>query len=292
MRRALLVGLALLLSLLIAGCQQVAEKATQKAIEQTTGVKVETDSVPAELKDLPIPGGFTYDGGGSVSKDGDKVTSASWKGQGTTADVTAFFKKEMPGRSWKEEAIMNSDDSSLLNYSKDDQSGIMITVSKEGNDDVTIAVIYGKSSKTPTPEPVAETSSETDEAVETPVPDAPEPTATAAAPETTDNANIAPQLKAIPVPGDFKVEQDSFQTISTNGKLGMATARWFGKAEAKQAFEFFQKEIPAAGWTEIMTAEDSDGYSLAYNGKDELNLMIEIRTLDTGTEIEMILMPE
>lgn len=292
MKRGFLIGLAILFSFLIASCQQVAEKATEKAIEKATGVQVADGAVPAELKDFPVPSGFTYGGGGSISKDGDKMTTASWTGQSTPAEVEAFFKKEMPGRGWKEESVMNTDSGSLLSYSKADQTGVMITVSKEDNGEITIAVILGKSSNKPTPTAESESVTAAEAPEATPTIGEAEPTPTPAAPETDPSANIAPQLKAIPLPSGFQVEKDSFETMNANGKLAMASARWFGKTDAKQSFEFFKKEIPAAGWTELFSTEDSDGFTLTYNGKDELNLAIQIRMIETGTEIEMVLLPD
>ncbi|MDA8187675.1 MAG: hypothetical protein M0T85_06005 [Dehalococcoidales bacterium] len=160
MLRIAIVSLAII-ALLVTGCGQVA----QKAVEQATGVQVNQkgDSVtvkgkdgqsvqfssqmPDELKDFPVPQGFKLDSSGSMSSGGDKLSVASWKGNGTVQDVAQFYKKNLTEKGWKEESSFNSQDGGLLNYSKGEQSAT-ITIDKKDSG-IEISLLLGKSNKKP-----------------------------------------------------------------------------------------------------------------------------------------------
>jgi hypothetical protein len=157
----LLIAIALMLT----GCAQVA----QKAIEQTTGVKVdqkgnnvtiqskEGDSVSVssnlsdQFKDFPVPDGFkTGQGGGSVSAKGDSMAAAQWTGSSTTDAVTTFYQKSLPAKGWTAGQTMTLGDNAQLIYNKGDQMAL-INISTSGSN-VEINVVLTKSSQLqPTP---------------------------------------------------------------------------------------------------------------------------------------------
>lgn len=149
----------LIVAFLLTGCAQAA----QKAVEQATGVQVDqkgenvtiknkdgeqmtfSSNVPDELKNFPVPPGFSVDasGAGSMSTGADKVSVATWKGKGSVDDVVAFYKKTMADQGYKEDFAMTAGDGGTLSYSKG-ESGAMITIGKQGGD-ITIGVLLGKS---------------------------------------------------------------------------------------------------------------------------------------------------
>ncbi len=154
-------ALSLLAVLLLAAtaCGQVAEKATEKAVEQATGVQVnqkgdsvtikgqngETVSIgsqiPDELKSFPVPQGFKADAssGGSLTQGKDKTSVASWRGKGSVQSASDFFKKSMVDQGWKQESAMDMDDAAQLSYTKGTNRAI-VTINKE-DEEVTVNVM-------------------------------------------------------------------------------------------------------------------------------------------------------
>ncbi|MCL4535488.1 MAG: hypothetical protein M1370_10070 [Bacteroidetes bacterium] len=160
MFRVAIVSLVIL-ALLLTGCAQAA----QKAVEQATGVQVDqkgenvtikgkdgeqltvSSNVPDELKNFPVPPGFTAqkDGAGTLSTGGAKTSVASWKGKGKVEDTVAFYKKTLTDQGYKEEMSMTAGDGGVLSYTKGDSS-VSITISKKDGDNIELAVLIGSGS--------------------------------------------------------------------------------------------------------------------------------------------------
>ncbi len=162
MKRLVVMGMVVLV-LASAGCQQAAEKATQKAVEQATGVQISQkgdqvtlkgkdgeaitigSQVPDELKNFPVPQGFkaAKDGFGSMSSKGDALSVGSWEGSGTPDSVLEFYKKTMPGQGWTEDYSFSAEDGGQIGYTKGRNQAV-VTVDKSDKT-TTISVLWGKS---------------------------------------------------------------------------------------------------------------------------------------------------
>lgn len=152
--RRVIVAL-IVLALLLTGCQQ----ATQKAVEQATGVQVNqkgdnvtvkgqdgqsvtiSSQVPDALKGFPAPQGFTIGEGGSMT--GDKASGnlavASWQGKGSVKDVSDFYKQALVAQGWTQALAQDMGDAAQLQYTKG-QDQAVVTINSE-NDEVTIQVM-------------------------------------------------------------------------------------------------------------------------------------------------------
>ncbi len=161
-----LVICMLALALALTGCQQVAQKATEKAVEQATGVQVsqrgDTVSVkgkdgesytfgsqtPDELKNFPVPQGFNADQGGGagvISKGNEKMAMASWKGTGNVQSVSDYYKKIMVDQGWTQEMAQDLGDMAQLSYTKA-QDHAVVTISK-ADQNVTVQVLFSNTAK-------------------------------------------------------------------------------------------------------------------------------------------------
>ncbi len=309
MRKPVLLFItALALLSLVAGCASAA----QKAAEQAAGVQVNQNgnqvtvkgndgnsltvdsSIPAELKDFPVPQGFKSDGGGTLSSDGGAMSAVSWKGTGQIQTVIDFYKNTLPGKGWKEESTVVSSDGGMLNYSRPDGYGLTVTVSADSSSkEITIGVLGGKSSKTPTPEPTATV----EEAVATETPEAksaPQATSTPAAPQTTDASAIPAELKAVPLPSGFALIKDSANRMAVGGQFAMAMGEFFGTASVKDAAAFYTSNLPAKGWNvDMETGGEGESTFVATSKSDaKLHLAVNISTDDAGTKIYLQLTKE
>jgi hypothetical protein len=302
------VALLLSGSLLIGGCAQ----ATEKAVENATGIKVDTnakgDSVtitnndgekitvkgsnelPAELKDFPVPDGFKSDGGGTMSSNGASVSGMNLKGKGTIKDVAEYYKSTLPSKGWtKEGTAMESEDSSLLSFKKGDFS-VMLTINKEkSGDGITVGVIGSKSSSTPQ---VTKTKSSSDEAKPTSTPAKPKATSTPAAPATTDASVLPAELKDIPVPSGFAVAKGSTSRLENKGAFAFAGAKWVGQGNLADIYKFYSDNLPSKGWKvgNSYTKEDiAELTCTRTQGSDSYNLIVEIQKKTTGIEAKVSL---
>lgn len=313
MFRVVVIALAIV-ALLLSGCQQAA----QKAVEQTTGVKVDnknesvtltgkdgekvtiSSEVPEELKDFPFPSGFKLDSSGSMSSGDDKLSVASWKGKSTIKDASDFYKKTMPEKGWKETSSFMSGDGGLLNYDKGDLS-VSVTFSQE-KEEVNISVLLAKSKKTPTAAagsrstggstsstatPSSSSDSSGGRATATPKAEA---TSTPAGPVLTDSSTLPQELKDFPIPSGFSVIKNSASRAAYGGKVSEVRAAWFGKSSLKAVVDFFKQSLPSKGWQEDYIEDGENNTYLSYNnGKEEnrISLTIMVEKQDAGTEIEV-----
>lgn len=290
------------LSVLVVGCAAAA----QQAVQQATGVEVKQggnqvtvkgadgssvtvdSSIPAELKDFPVPQGFKSEGGGTMTNGGDKLAAVSWKGTGQAQSVIDFYKTSLPSKGWTEESTLISGDGGLLNYSKPDGYGLMVTVSQDDKSNVTVAVLGGKSSKTPTPRPTAAKA----QAAATEKPEAtstPEPTAAPKAPATSDASAIPAELKSAPLPSGFAPVKNSATRVATGGKFQMAYVEFFGTMSVKDAAAWYSDNLDAKGWEVSVeqSGEDESVFVCTSKTDDTLTLGVNVSAGDAGTKILM-----
>lgn len=291
------------LGVLVVGCAAAA----QQAVQQATGVEVKQggnqvtvkgsdgqsmtvdSSIPDELKSFPVPQGFTSEGGGTMTAGGDKLAAVSWKGTGQVQSVIDFYKSSLPGQGWKEESTFVSGDGGMLNYSKPDGYGLTVTVSKDDSNNITVAVLGGKSSKTPTP---STDSAPTPRAQATSKPEAtptPEPTTAPQAPATTDASAVPAELKDVPLPSGFAPVKNSAARMATGGKFQMAYVEFFGKASMKDTAAWYSSNLDAKGWTVDMdnSGEEESVFVCTSKADSTLHLGINVTAGDAGTSILM-----
>lgn len=305
-----------LLSLIVVGCAsngaqttpQATQPASQSASQQATptqsqqsggkvtipgsnGTSVTIDSsVPDDLKTFPVPQGFTSQGMGSMTSGGDKLSTGSWTGTGQVQTVVDFYKSSLPGQGWKEEGTILTDSGGFINYSKPGGLGLTVTVSKDDSGKITIAVLYGKSSATPTPQAQA---TEAADATETPeATSAPEATSTPAAPAKGDSSLIPAELKDIPVPSGFYLVKDSAIRLASGGQFTLATAEFFGTTSVKDVGAFYKSSLTAKGWNIDTEVGGEDTYVLACKNSDgSLSLEVSVSTADAGTQVAIQIHP-
>jgi len=144
------------LAFLLTGCQQ----ATQKAVEQATGVQVNqkgeavtvkgnsgetvtySSQVPDDLKGFPAPQGFKISQGGGMvagSKGSDKMAVATWQGKGSLQSVSDFYKKTMVDQGWKQDLAQEMGELAQFQFSKGQNQATVIVTS--GKEDLTIQVM-------------------------------------------------------------------------------------------------------------------------------------------------------
>lgn len=314
--------LVVLGTVLFGGCSQVAEK----AVEQTTGVQVSQKGdvvtvkgkdgesatfgkLPEQLKDFPIPQGFTFDAGLVMTQDGKAVANASWKGKSRSDSVVEFYRKGLADKGWKEGMSVGDKQGMLLLFTKGDEALQVVVADSEGKGEIdlnvstwkdpslvadvakmtpvsvssggTSATVAGggsgaataKPSSTPVPEPTAAQA----KAV---------PTPTLEPPKTTDASALPAEIKALPQPSGFSPLKDGSIRVAEAGKFKMAAARLVGKGSVKEVGEFYQKALVGAGWSEeqFMAGEDEVLATFA-NGKEKLELILVIQKAEAGTEI-------
>ena len=253
----------------------VATKGDSVTIKGNQGEAIVVGSgIPDELKNFPVPQGFRYESGGSMSSGADKFAAVNWVGKGTLKAVADFYKKVMPEQGWTETASVSTTEGLWLTYEKGDKDSVALVAAPQG-DEVTLSAVWGKASQQPgvvgksAPQPGT-----------VPAP---------AGPATTDPSTLPSELKDIPVPAGFAVIKGSARRETGGGQFSLAEAAWFGQASTKEAFAFFQKTLPAKGWNEASTDEGEDQAYLSYsNAKDStLLLEVDISKDQGGTEILM-----
>ncbi len=292
------------LSVLVVGCAAAAQQAVQQAtgvevkqggnqvtVKGTDGNSVTIDStIPAELNDFPVPQGFKSEGGGSMTSGGDKMAAVSWKGTGQVQTVLDFYKTSLPGKGWKEESTFVSGDGAMLNYSKPDGYGLTVTVSADDKNNITVAVLGGKSSKTPTPaaqaqaQPTAKPQASSSKPEATPTP---EPTTAPQAPATTDASAIPAELKDAPLPSGFAPVKNSATRVATGGKFQMAYVEYFGKTSVKDASAWYTSNLASKGWEVSLEqgGEDESVFICTSKADSTLTLSINVSADDAGTNI-------
>lgn len=155
MLRVAIVVLIVAAAVLAVGCQNLIESAVGGAIEKTTGVSVSKDGntvsvkdkdgnqitvgggeLAAELRDFPLPANYTLqrDAVGTISSKEGKLASGTWKGGQTVQQAVDYFKRELPGKGYKEDFVTQSTDGALLQFTNASLGrSVAVTVSKDGN---------------------------------------------------------------------------------------------------------------------------------------------------------------
>lgn len=162
MKRLVLLGATAAVALAVA-CNPVpsSDRVAEKLVEQATGMKVDTknDSVsikgpegqsvtfssaaPEELKDFPVPTGFKWKEGGSVSGSGPqssgRMATGNWTGKATIAEVASFYKKTATERGWTESLTFSDNENGQAHYKTKENSALIVGYSlDEGNIDLTV----------------------------------------------------------------------------------------------------------------------------------------------------------
>jgi hypothetical protein len=106
------------------------------------------DQAPVELKELPIPEGFSVTSSVSRSSGGSQIVIAAWRGPGSLLAVTDFYKHSMAERGWAESYFfVDTHSGGRLAY-RNGETGVLITV-VESAGDVEIRVLWGTAGKHP-----------------------------------------------------------------------------------------------------------------------------------------------
>jgi len=169
MRRftALTLVLALVMAAFaLAGCGAIAQKATEAAVEKTTGVKVDTDNQTITTTDKDgnqstlsaaegaYPEGFpsdfpqypngTVDSGLKSTTDGQDAFTVIVNTPDATKDVYDWYTAELEKNGWKIEQSMdgtNSDPAfASITFTKGDQKG-GVTISRDTDKNVTSIMV-------------------------------------------------------------------------------------------------------------------------------------------------------
>ncbi|MGI5835381.1 MAG: hypothetical protein ACOX87_02675 [Chloroflexota bacterium] len=141
-----LVLLLFILAMALVGCQSpvekakeaVAEKITEKAIEQVSGGDIEKkgenvtfskdgesltvgSDLPEELKGFPIPKDFKIveNSFSRVVTKNEKAVGGRWTGPGTMESVGEFYASAMPQQGWSQVTALDSATASLRSYTRD-----------------------------------------------------------------------------------------------------------------------------------------------------------------------------
>ncbi len=146
-----LVALVIPAVMMFAGCGQIAEKATEKAVENATGVKVDkngesikikTDKGEAEFggSDHEIPDGFpkefpVYDGAqvsGSMKAEAEGKTSftVTFETNDSKAEVLSFYKEALPKSGYTISATMDLGDAATISIKKGSVDAGSVSIAK------------------------------------------------------------------------------------------------------------------------------------------------------------------
>lgn len=147
--------------MLLAGCANIAEKATEKAVENATGVKVDkqgdsvkikTDKGEAEFSasENKVPDDFPeafplYDGAkvtGSMKTEaeGKKNFTVTFETSDDKTQVANFFKESLPKNGYKIETTMEIGDTVNLALKQGDTEVGGVTIAKDDKNKTTIIV--------------------------------------------------------------------------------------------------------------------------------------------------------
>lgn len=139
----------------ITGCETIARKATDAAIEKTTGVKVDTqgESVTIQGEDgsnVTVAGGKVPDGFPKDVPVIDGEIEATWEsGDGmfislktkmSMDDAADWYEKELTSEGWKQETTYSTADSRLYVAKKGERMVQIAVGQQEGVANVTVTV--------------------------------------------------------------------------------------------------------------------------------------------------------
>jgi len=148
-RSALAIVTMLVVAFSVVGCQQVAEKATEAAIEKSTGVEVDQEGDEVTIKgedgteitassDGQLPDGFptdipVYEGQITSSLKADKGWSVTIEAADDVETVFTWYKQELEASGWKIVSEMKVTDGGVLVAEKGDQS-VQVTLGTSSSD--------------------------------------------------------------------------------------------------------------------------------------------------------------
>lgn len=159
------VSLVLLLGFLVSGCSLLARKATEKAIEKSTGVevdekgekvKVKTKEGEAEFGAKEFPKDFpkdfpVYTGASDIAstrvETGEGVSmSVSYKVNEDVSTVTDFYKESLPESGYEiEQTVETSQDFVMIYFKKGEKVEGTLSVDKSnGSAQVSISLVTKK----------------------------------------------------------------------------------------------------------------------------------------------------
>jgi len=148
--RVLAVLCVLVLAGSIVGCQSIAEKATEKAIEKSTGVEIDKSGDEVTIKgedgtevtassDGELPEGFpsdvpVYEGKIVTSVKADKGWSVALEASDDVNTIFDWYKSELEKDGWKIVSEMKVTDGAAVVAEKGDQN-LQVTIGASGSDD-------------------------------------------------------------------------------------------------------------------------------------------------------------
>ena len=248
-----------------------------------------SSGTPNELKDFPVPPGFAYDSGGTMSasgRDGGSLAVAAWKGKMTLADGISYYKGLATQKGWKETLSMTNADGGQLLYSTASNYNYIVTFSVEDGGVLQVSVLGSQApSATPTPAGQGAAATATRPAVN----------ATAAPVVTVPVAQMPQELQAFPLPNGFAPKKDGMVRMVSGNQLQMAVAVLVGTGDPGQIAKFYQGALPSKGWTEELMMSTGQGVMLSFVGQvsgADFALNVSIEKKDAGTEVFLTLMPQ
>lgn len=146
----ILSGCLLLLALAVSGCGAIAEKATETAIEQSTGVKIDKDgeqvtiegedgAVGAVGEDVKLPDDFpadvpVYEGEIKAVIAGENQWTVSLETPDDAQTVLDFYAEKLAADGWKKEMTANTPDGGMYSASKGERAVSVAVSSGSGED--------------------------------------------------------------------------------------------------------------------------------------------------------------
>lgn len=269
-------------------------------IPGTGGQSVTVDtSLPSEFAGFPVPPGFAYDSGGSLSvsgKEGGKTTVASWKGKATLADAMSFYKQNAASKGWTEGMSFSDNKGGQLWFTTKDNYSYIVTLATRDDGALEISVLGGQSNwPTPAPTRAPVVQATKPPAAATSAPAQPQATPATARPATVAVSQMPQELQALPLPSGFAPLQDGMMRLTSGNQLQTATTTLVGTGEPKQIAEFYKGALPGKGWAEELTMSTGQGVLLSFTGQvggADFALNIAIEKKDAGTEVVLMLVPQ
>lgn len=160
-RNILLLALALILVAALAGCSSIAENAAEKAIEESTGVKVDQDgeSIKIKTKDgeaelsggenkVPdgFPEGLVYKAGTiglttKTSAEGKTNFTVTFETKDKADKVTEFYKKAIAGSGYEIEATTEISGMNMMTFKKGEESSGQVSISSDGDGKTLVNIV-------------------------------------------------------------------------------------------------------------------------------------------------------
>ncbi|MCL5111078.1 MAG: hypothetical protein M1401_19855 [Chloroflexi bacterium] len=260
------------------------------------GAQVTINSgLPEELKAFPVPTGFAYDSGGSMSsqgKDGGSLNVATYKGQASLADSMNFYKQTAASKGWTEGMSFSDNKGGQLWYTTPDQYSYIVTFSLRDDGSTEISVLGGKDKATAVPTKTAAATQAPARATATTTPAKPAATPTPSGPALTSNSALPQELRDLPMPSGFAVEKDGVLRMASGGKFQMAAATLFGQGDPATIGAWYQQNLKTKGWQESFSQSAEDEMTMMFTQtKDgvDLTMALNISKRDDGTGTEVFI---